>query len=223
MNFSSNPEATRSRWWGFAAVLCLHVVVGWALTQGLATQVVQFVKPPVQVALIAQAPPPPPPPPPPMPVVPKSAPSQKVVAAPPPPAAPPVVQAAATELPSPMAITPTPPAPPPLPEPPVVVSAAPAVVAPPARMVQQEIGLVCPHQVKPIMPRRALQEGVGGFVKVMATVRGGKVVAVEVLSARPRGVFEGTVRQAMMQYRCESPPDVEVKVPQEFNFTVVEE
>jgi hypothetical protein len=35
MNFSSNPEATRSRWWGFAAVLGLHVVVVWALTQGL--------------------------------------------------------------------------------------------------------------------------------------------------------------------------------------------
>ncbi len=46
-------------------------------------------------------------------MVPKVAPPQKVVAAAPPPAAPPVVQAAATELPSPMAITPTPPSPPP--------------------------------------------------------------------------------------------------------------
>ncbi len=147
---------------------------------------------------------------------------QQTVAAPPPQAPPPVVQAVATDLPSPAAITPTAPAAP-TPEPPVVVAAAPAVVTPPARVVPQEIGLVCPHQVKPVMPRRALQEGTGGFVKVMATVRGGKVVAVEVLTSRPRGLFEGVVRQAMMQYRCESPPDVDVKVPQEFNFTVVEE
>lgn len=73
------------------------------------------------------------------------------------------------------------------------------------------------------MPQRALQEGTGGFVKVMATVRGGKVVAVEVLSSKPRGLFEASVRKAMMQYRCESPPDADIKVPQEFNFTVTEE
>ncbi|XVJ69500.1 MAG: energy transducer TonB [Rhizobacter sp.] len=218
MNFSSNPEATRSRWWGFAAVLGLHVVVGWALTQGLATQVVQFVKAPVQVALIAEAPPPPPPPPPPEPVVPKVTPPQKVVAAAPPPAAPPVVQAATTELPSPMVITPTPPAPPP---PEVVVAAPPAPpapVAPPPRAVPQAIGLVCPQQVQPVMPRRASQDGISGRVEARATVRAGKVVAVEILSAKPRGVFEAAVKQAMLQYRCDASATGDVLADQVFEF-----
>jgi periplasmic protein TonB len=223
MNFSPDAFSSRRRWLGFAVVLGLHLLVGWALVEGLVRPAAAPIKKPVQVALVAEAPPPPPPPPPPeLRIVPKTAPAQKTVVAPPPQAPPPVVQAAATDLPSPAAITPTPPAAT-TPEPPVVVAATPAVVTPPARVVPQEIGLVCPQQVKPVMPRRALQEGTGGFVKVMATVRGGKVVAVEVLSARPRGMFEGAVRQAMMQYRCESPPDVDVKVPQEFNFTVVEE
>jgi periplasmic protein TonB len=223
MNFSPDALGSRRRWLGFAVVLGLHVLLAWAVTQGFSAKVVQFVKAPVQVALIAEAPKPPPPPPPPeVRVVPKTAPAQQAVTAPRPLVPPPVVQAAATDLPSPAAITPTAPALQP-PEPPLVVATAPAVVAPPARLVPQEMGLVCPHQVKPVMPRRALQEGTGGFVKVMATVRGGKVVAVEVLSSRPRGMFEGAVRQAMVQYRCESPPEVDVKVPQEFNFTVVEE
>lgn len=218
MNFSSNPEATRSRWWGFAAVLGLHVVVGWALTRGLATQVLPFVKPPVQVALIAETPPRPPPPPPPEPVVPKVAPPQKVVAATPPPAAPPVVQAAATELPSLMAITPTPPAPPP---PEVVVAAPPAPpapVAPPPRAVPQAMGLVCPNQVQPVMPRRASQDGINGRVEARATVRAGKVAAVEILSAKPRGVFEAAVKQAMLQYRCDASATGDVLADQVFEF-----
>ena len=219
MNFSSNPEATRSRWWGFAAVLGLHVVVGWALTQGLGVQVLPFVKPPVQVALIAEAPPPPPPPPPPVPIVPKVAPPQKVVAAAPPPAAPPVVQAAATELPSPAAITPTPPAPPPPPEVVVAVPPAPPVpVVTPPRAGPQAMGLVCPKQVDPVMPRRATQDGINGRVEARATVRAGKVVAVEILSAKPRGVFEAAVKQAMLQYRCDASAAGDVLADQVFEF-----
>ncbi len=218
MNFSPDLEASRRRWWGFAAVLGLHVVVGWALTQGLATQVVAFVKPPVQVALIAETLPPPPPPPPPEPVAPKVASPQKVVASSPPPAAPPLVQAAATELPSPAAITPTPPAPPALPE---AVVAAPPPPAPPAVLpsaVPQAMGLVCPRQVKPVPPRQALQEGINGRVEARATVRVGKVVAVEILNAKPRGVFEAAVKQAMLQYRCDATATGDVLADQVFEF-----
>jgi protein TonB len=155
-------------------------------------------------------------------VVPKVAPPQKVVAAAPPPAAPPVVQAAATELPSPMAITPTPTAPPPPPE--VVVAAPPAPPVPPVPVVTtpragpQAIGLVCPKQVDPVMPRRASQDGIQGRVEARATVRGGKVVAVEILSAKPRGVFEAAVRQAMLQYRCDASAAGDVLADQVFEF-----
>jgi periplasmic protein TonB len=225
MNFSPDLETTRRRWWGFVAVLGFHVVVAWALMRGLASPVVQLVKPSVQVALVAETPAPPPPPPP-EPVQPKVVPPQKVVVAAPPPAIPPVVQAAATEAPSPLAITPTPPAPPPPPQ--VEVAAlpmppAPAVAASAARAVTQEAGIACSYQAKPLMPRRAEQEGISGSVEVLGTVRAGKVIAVEVVSARPRGVFESAARQAMLQFRCESPPGVDSKVRQVFDFKVVDE
>jgi periplasmic protein TonB len=220
MNFSPDLETTRRRWWGVVAVLVLHVAVAWALMRGLASPVVQLTKPTVQVALVAEEPaPPPPPPPPPVVVQPKQVPPQKIVSAAPPPAAPTVVQAAATDAPSPVAITPTPSAPPAPPE--VVVAAPPAPPAPPAapaRPVAQAMGLVCPKQVQPAMPRRASQEGINGRVEARATVRGGRVVAVEILSAKPRGLFDAAVKQAMLQYQCDSGAPGDVLADQVFEF-----
>ena len=42
------------------------------------------------------------------------------------------------------------------------------------------------------------------FPQSVATVRGGKVVNVDVLSSSPRGVFDGVVRAAVQQYGCVS-------------------
>lgn len=77
---------------GIALVLGLHLLLGWALLNGLAQRVVEVVRNPVQVALLLDtrpAPPPPPPPPPPAtprpPPSPAEQPPQPARTAPPPP------------------------------------------------------------------------------------------------------------------------------------------
>ena len=71
------------------------------------------------------------------------------------------------------------------------------------------------------MPAKALREGLTGTVKARATIKGGKVVGVEILSSQPRGVFDAAVRTAMMQYGCQS-GDEEIKAEQIFDFKLVE-
>lgn len=67
------------------------------------------------------------------------------------------------------------------------------------------------------MPAKAVREGITGSVKARATIKGGKVVAVEILSSQPRGVFDSSVRSAMMQYGCQA-GDEEIKAEQTFDF-----
>jgi protein TonB len=80
------------------------------------------------------------------------------------------------------------------------------------------IGVVCPTQVKPVMPRRAEREGLQGVVNARITLKAGRVTQVDIVSAQPRGVFDAAVRSAIEQYRCESPADVEVVTNQMFEF-----
>jgi len=70
-------------------------------------------------------------------------------------------------------------------------------------------------QVKPEMPRKALREGTEGVVKAQATIRGGLVTDVTILSGPP--VFHAAVRAAMLQYKCASGPG-EVTATQDFTF-----
>ena len=67
------------------------------------------------------------------------------------------------------------------------------------------------------MPARALREGINGSVRARATIRAGKVVSVEILSSQPRGVFDSAVRNAMLQYVCQT-GEVEVAAEQVFDF-----
>ena len=83
------------------------------------------------------------------------------------------------------------------------------------------IGVACATQVAPVMPAKATRDNITGTVKARATIRGGKVVAVEILSSQPRGVFDAAVRSAMMQYGCQAGED-EIKADQTFEFKVVE-
>ena len=53
--------------------------------------------------------------------------------------------------------------------------------------------------------------------RARATIKGGKVVSVEILSSQPRGVFDTAVRTAMMQYGCQAGED-EIKAEQTFDF-----
>jgi protein TonB len=78
------------------------------------------------------------------------------------------------------------------------------------------IGVICPSQVKPEMPRKALQEGVSGVVRAQAHIHNGQVTEVTILSG-PR-IFHAPVKAAMMQYKCQATGDV--IATQEFEFKV---
>jgi protein TonB len=197
---------------GWAVVVLVHVVVGWALVSGTARRGLEIIKKPLEAAVIQEVIIPPPPPPPPKeikPPEPKVAP--KVEAPPPPYVPPPEVTPPTTSAPSIQSVQTPPPvmapiAPPPPPAPP---AAAPAG--------RQEMGVACPTQVRPEMPRQALKEGTQGVVKAQALIRDGAVREVTILSG-PR-VFHNAVRGAMMQYRCISGSG-DIIATQEFDFKI---
>ena len=198
---------------GIAIVVVLHAFLGYALVSGLARKGLNFVKKPLEAVVIQEViiPPPPPPPPPPKKiekplVVPK-------LDAPPPPYVPPPDVAPQVSSNAP-AIQST-----------QVVPTAPAVIAPPPPPAapvavgpkRTTIGVACPTQVSPEMPRKALQDGTEGVVKAQIRIKDGVIQDVTVLSG-PR-VFHAAVKAAMMQYNCVTDGG-EVVATQEFNFKV---
>ena len=224
MNFSQRQADPRRHLIGLTLVILFHVFIVYALVTGLAKKVVEVVRAPIETKVIEEIKKPPPPPEVVLPPPPK-------LEAPPPPFIPPPEVQIATPPPPQPTITATTPTPPPAPvviapaapTPAPVASAAPPAppAPPPPKPVAAAIGVVCPTQVKPDMPRKALQESIAGSVRARATIRGGKVVNVEILSSRPRGVFDSAVRTAMMQYGCQSGND-EVQAEQTFDFKVDE-
>ncbi len=80
-----------------------------------------------------------------------------------------------------------------------------------------DVKVVCPTQLAPEMPRKAIQEGAQGVVRAQALVRDGVVKEVTILSG-PR-VFHAAVRNAMLQYKCSGQESGEVLVTQEFTFS----
>ena len=212
MNFSQRQADPRRHLVGLTVVILFHVFVVYALVTGLAKKVVEVVRAPIETKVIEEIKKPPPPPeivlPPP----------PKLEAPPPPFIPPPEVQIATPPPPAPT-ITATTPTPPPAPV--TIAPTAPVVVAPPAppapRPATMAIGLACATQVQPVMPAKAIREGLTGSVRARATIKGGKVVAVEIVSSSPRGVFDSAVRNAMMQYGCQASED-EIKADQVFDF-----
>jgi protein TonB len=77
------------------------------------------------------------------------------------------------------------------------------------------IGVVCPRQVAPEFPRRAQMEGIESVVTAQIRVRNGVVQEVMIVEGHP--FYDGTVKAAMMQYKCISTPD-DVIVTQTFTF-----
>jgi len=225
MNASITPSSygthdPSSRVKGVVIVVALHVLIGYALASGMARKGLDLIKKPLEAVVIQEViiPPPPPPPPPKKVEPPKEQP--KVQAPPPPFMPPPDVPPPVTSTAPVIVSTPTPPpapaviAPPPPPAPPApVVVAAPApVVAGPKRSA---IGVACPTQVAPEMPRKALQDGTEGVVKAQILIKNGVVQEVAILSG-PR-VFHAAVKNAIAQYKCVA-DGPEVMATQEFNF-----
>ncbi len=173
------------------AVGALHILVGYALVNGLARRVVEVIKAPIETKIIEEVrkPPPdvPPPPPP------------KLAAPPPPFIPPPEINIQMPQVTPPPTITtvtttPPPPGPPP-------VYRAPPVIAPPAPqpVVRKEYKATsCP---KPSFPRQALQQGISGEVVAWVHVApSGSVTNVEIKQSSNR-MFDREVVRALSQCR----------------------
>ena len=214
MNFSQRQADPRRHLVGFTFVILFHALVVYALVTGLAKKVVEVIRAPIETKVIEEIKKPPPPPEIVLPPPPK-------MDAPPPPFIPPPEVQIATPPPPQPTITATTPTPPPAPvtiAPAAPVPVAPAPVAAPApRPASLAIGVACSSQVQPIMPRKALQENLSGTVRARATIKGGKVIGVEILSSQPRGVFDAAVRAAMLQYGCQAGDD-QITAEQTFDF-----
>lgn len=196
---------------GIVIVVVLHAFLGYALVSGLARKGLNFVKKPLEAVVIQEVIIPPPPPPPPKKIE-KPLVMPKLDAPPPPYVPPPDVAPQVTSTAPSIVSVATPPtgpaviAPPPPP-------AAPVAVGP----KRTTIGVACPTQVAPEMPRKALQDGTEGVVKAQIHIKGGVIQDVTILSG-PR-VFHAAVKAAMMQYNCVTDGG-EVVATQEFNFKV---
>jgi periplasmic protein TonB len=96
-----------------------------------------------------------------------------------------------------------------------VPAQAPATAAAPLR---GDARTVCPVQVEPKWPETVYTEALGdeAVVKTLARVRDGRVVSVDILSG-PR-MLHRAVREAMLQYRCQTLPGVTHEITQDFRF-----
>lgn len=211
------PKDASRRYKGIAIVVALHILIGWAIVSGTAKNALVALKKPLEAVVIQEVIiPPPPPPPPPKQIKPKEVPK---VEAPPPPFVPPpdvappatltapVVQSVATPPPTPAVIAPPPPPAP---------AAPPAPPAPPKPPPNRsDIRVACPTQVQPEMPRRAIQNGIGGVVRAQVLIKEGAVKEVTILSGP--SIFHAAVKAAMLQYKCTAESG-EITATQEFVF-----
>ena len=190
--------AQQQRSWGkhapsILAVVALHIVIGWALVNGLARRVIEVVKAPIETKIIEEIKKPPPdvPPPPP----------PKLAAPPPPFIPPPEINIEIPKVTPPPTITtvtttPPPPGPPPI--------ARPVPVAPPQPAVRKEYK--ASYRVEPTFPRDAIRRGINGRVVAWVHVApAGNVTNVEIRSSTNR-VFDREVIRALSQWKFNPEP-----------------
>ena len=166
---------------GFAIVVVLHVILGYALVAGLGRKIVEVIKAPIETKIIEEVKPPPPPPPENLPPPPKMAP-------PPPSFVPPPEVQIANPPPAP-AITVTREAPPPAP--PVALAPPPAPVPPPPAPVAPRVAakpaIANVQQCAPKgedYPPAAQRAEATGTTKIRFTIdANGKLVKTEVVKS----------------------------------------
>jgi protein TonB len=172
MNFAEQQRQANKHPVGLGVVLVLHVVLGWALVNGLGRKIVEVIKAPIETKIIDEVKPPPPPPPENLPPPPK-------MAMPPPSfVPPPEVQVATPQLAP--AITVTREAPPPAPVnlSPAAPSPAPVVAAPPAPKAQAVPARIAVGTCeKPEYPAAASRAEATGTTKIRFTVDAQGVVS----------------------------------------------
>ena len=118
MNYAEQQRDPGKHAVGIGIVIVMHILLGWALVNGLARTVIEVIKGPIETKIIEETKPPPPPPenlpPPPKfaPPPPSFVPPPEVVVNPPPTPAPTITTTTVAPPPAPMAIAPAAPAPP---------------------------------------------------------------------------------------------------------------
>jgi protein TonB len=224
MDFSTRQDDSRRRWTGLAAVVLFHLLLGWALMNGLARKVADSVSVLVETRIIEAVKPPPPPPPPPVkPATPKPVVAPKAAA----PAPKKTEPAPPQRAPVPAALMPMPPVSPPDNAPaPVVREAAPAPapVVPPRPVGPVAAGIACSRTPPPQAP--GVSSEVRGSIFVIGTLKGGRVVQVDVERTSLKGVTDRRVMRAFVQaietamkegYVCVGD---DVQIRQEFYFDI---
>ncbi|MFN3860267.1 MAG: hypothetical protein ACK4R2_02215 [Roseateles sp.] len=188
MNFAQEKQGA-SRFTGFGIVVLIHVVAIYALASGLAKDIVKKVAGPIDVKVIEEQVKPPPPPE-------KVVPPPPDIKAPPPPfVPPPEFQVTAPAPPAP-AIQSTQVAPPAATD--IRPQPAPTPPAPPApapRPAKITAGMVCTKMGKPELP--SVNWSGEALYKAVATVKAGRVTAVEITSLR--GGVDRKTQRALVQ------------------------
>ncbi len=176
MNYAEQQRNPKKHAVGIGIVILLHIVLGYALIQGLARSVIEVIKGPIETKIIEEIKPPPPPP--------ENLPPPPKFAPPPPSFVPPpevVVNTPPTPAPTITTTTVAPPAAP------VVIAPQSATVAPapaaPARVAAVAV-ITNLEACKPDYPAAAQKEEATGTTKIRFTIDAtGKMVGAEVLKS----------------------------------------
>ena len=187
---------------GITVVVLLHVVLVYALVNGLARKIVDVIKDPLSVKLIQEIKPPPPPPPPPKVVTP---PPPKAVLPPPPVYVPPPEVVVDRPPPPPQVAVTTTAAPPPVEIPPPPAPPAQVVKAAPPAIVQ--VGVICPNwpdvRSNVEYPAQAQRKNITGDVVVEFSVdASGAVKDINIVRSANK-IFNGAVTAAISRLQCE--------------------
>ena len=193
MDFGQEQRNPGKHMVGIGVVLGLHVLLGWALLNGLAQRMVEVIKGPIETKIIEEVKPPPPPPPENLPPPPKFAPPPpsfvpppEVVVNPPPTVAPVITTTTVAPPPAPVRIAPPPVAAPPAPPaPPPPPPAPPPPPPPPRGAAKTAIGNVAACAPKnEDYPAAAVRAEATGTTRVRFTVDAtGKLSNAEVVKA----------------------------------------
>ena len=190
MNYAERERNLARHLPSISMVIVLHIVLGWALVNGLARKVVEVLKAPIETKIIEEIKKPPPDTPPP--------PPPKLATPPPPFIPPPEVNIQVPIVQTAPAIT-------------VVQTTPPPVVAPPppAPVVQQspvrkEFKPL--QRVQPTFPRQALQQGITGKVTAWVHVAPNGTVSNVEIKASTNRLFDREVVRALSQWRFNPEP-----------------